>query len=181
MSNHVRKDGLKIAYAPDMIAKYGAPVQRDNEGFNPYTDSVGPGIYGGRVERDDDGNTVIGCQYQEHNSKPGPVYAGGGYTPMSNALRGGEKAIQPLLDKFPDLVNEVSTGGATPLHMCGMGQDNQMTTAYIIKRGGNIEALDTYGYKPLHRMASSNLAVGAQALLDAGADINVRTSRGETV
>lgn len=67
MSNHVRRDGLKIAYdpyAPDMIAKYGAPGQTDNEGFNPYTDSVGPGIYGGRVERDDDGNTVIGCQYQ---------------------------------------------------------------------------------------------------------------------
>ena len=30
---------------------------------------------------------------------------------MSNALRLGEKAIAPLLDKFPDLVNEISTGG----------------------------------------------------------------------
>lgn len=32
------------------------------------------------------------------------------------------------------------------------------------------EAVDTYGYRPLHRMASNNLAVGAAALLDAGAD-----------
>jgi hypothetical protein len=54
--------------------------------------------------------------------------------------------------------------------MCGMGQDNQHATAYIIKRGANIEALDTYGMTPLHRMASNNLAVGAEALLVAGAD-----------
>lgn len=34
--------------------------------------------------------------------------------------------------------------------------------------------MDTYGYRPLHRMASNNLAVGAKALLDAGADPKVR-------
>ena len=65
---------------------------------------------------------------------------------MSNALRLGEKAIKPLLEKYPDLVNEISTGGATPLHMCGMGRDNQKSTSYIIKMGGNIEAIDTYRY-----------------------------------
>ena len=32
---------------------------------------------------------------------------------MSNALRIGPKAIQPLLERFPDLVNEITTGGAT--------------------------------------------------------------------
>jgi hypothetical protein len=89
---------------------------------------------------------------------------------MSNALRGGKKTLKPLLDKYPDLVNEVSTGGASPLHMCGMGRDNQMSTAYIIMRGGGIEALDTYGMTPMHRMASNNLAVGAAALLEAGAN-----------
>ena len=99
---------------------------------------------------------------------------------MSNALRLGEKAINPLLDKYPDLVNEISTGGATPLHMCGMGRDNQKSTSYIIKMGGNIEAIDTYNYTPLHRMASNNLAIGARALLEAGANLNVRTDRGET-
>ena len=99
---------------------------------------------------------------------------------MSNALRLGEKAIKPLLEKYPDLVNEISTGGATPLHMCGMGRDNQKSTAYIIKMGGNIEAIDTYKYTPLHRMASNNLAIGARALLEAGADLHIRTDRGET-
>ena len=47
------------------------------------------------------------------------MYAGGGYTRMSKALRLGPRAIRPLLERFPDLVNETSTGGATPLHMCG--------------------------------------------------------------
>ena len=49
-------------------------------------DSVGPGIYGGKVKRDDKGNVIIGKQFQNHNPTPGPVYAGGGYTAMSKAL-----------------------------------------------------------------------------------------------
>eukprot|EP00873_Tetraselmis_striata_P011373 jgi/Tetstr1/431637/TSEL_021167.t1 len=181
--DYYRADGVRIThdpYAPEMIEKYGRPGETDNEGFDPYADTVGPGIYGGIVQRDEEGRVVLGRQYQNHNPRPGPVYAGGGYTPMSNALRKGEVALKSLLDKYPDLVNEVSTGGATPLHMCGMGRDNQASTAFVIARGGDIEAQDTYGYRPLHRMASNNLAVGALALLAAGADPNASTAGGET-
>lgn len=90
------------------------------------------------------------------------------------------------MDKYPDLANDVSTGGrtflfqaegsrgpgATPLHMCGMGRENQHATAYLIRRGARVaagesrsgcwevEALDTYGMTPLHRMASNNLPAG---------------------
>ena len=63
----VRRDGLKInydPYAPEMVEKYGAPGMTDDEGFNPYTDSVGPGIYGGRVKRNVLGEITIGSQYQ---------------------------------------------------------------------------------------------------------------------
>jgi ankyrin repeat protein len=42
------------------------------------------------------------------------------------------------------------------------------------------EAIDTYGYRPLHRMASNNLAIGAAALLEAGADPKAETEHGET-
>jgi ankyrin repeat protein len=150
------------------------------QGFDPYADTVGPGIYGGVVKRDEVGRVVVGRQYQDHNPRPGPVYAGGGYTPMTIALRRGEAALASLLDKYPDLVNEVSTGGATPLHMCGMGRSSEAATAFIVSRGGDIEAEDTYGYRPLHRMASNNLAVGARALLSAGADPNACTAQGET-
>ncbi len=47
----------------------------------------------------------------------------------------------------------------------------------LIEAGADIEALDTYGYTPLHRMASNNLAVGAEALLVAGADPNRPTEK----
>jgi len=172
-SDYYRADGVRIThdpYAPGMAEKYGRPGETDNEGFDPYADTVGPGIYGGIVKRDSQGQVVIGKQYQNHNPRPGPVYAGGGYTPINNALRKGPEALKPLLDRYPDLANDVSTGGARPLHMCGMGRDNQHATAYLIKRGADIEALDTYGMTPLHRMASNSLEVGARALLEAGAD-----------
>ena len=140
-----------------------------------------PGIYGGRVKRDEHGEVIIGDQYQGHNPNPGPVYAGGGYTPIVNALREGKEAVKVILDKYPELVNDISTGGATPLHMCGMSRDSERSTAYLIERGGSVEAVDTYGYRPLHRMASNNLAIGAEALLKAGADVYASTSRrGET-
>jgi hypothetical protein len=78
------------------------------------------------------------------------------------------------------LVNEITTGGAQPLHNCGMSARNQDQVALLVSKGADIEAVDTYGYTPLHRMASNNLAAGAKALLEAGADPNFRGGSGET-
>merc|ERR1712100_1013024 len=89
-------------------------------------------------------------------------------------------AASALLDKDPTLVSEISTGGAQPLHMCGMSRRNQESTSVLIKAGADIEALDTYGYTPLHRMASNNLPVGAEALLAAGANPNGKGAMGDT-
>lgn len=180
--SYYRVDGVRIThdpYAPGMKEKYGAPGATDNEGFDPYADSVGAGIYGGRVQRDKQGMVVIGKQYQNHNRRPGPVYAGGGYTPVNEALKT-SRQLKLLLEKFPDLANDVSTGGATPLHMCGMSGANQRAAKILIQYGGDIEALDTYGFTPLHRMASNNLAEGAQALLEAGANPTTRGACGQT-
>lgn len=179
---YYRRDGVRIThdpYAPGMAEKYGTAGATDQEGFDPYADSVGPGIYGGRVRRDELGMVVIGRQYQNHNPRPGPVYMGGGYTPVNEALKDGRR-LQALLDKYPDLANDISTGGATPLHMCGMGATNQHATATLIQYGADIESLDTYGFTPLHRMASNNLAHGALALLKAGADPTSKGACGET-
>jgi hypothetical protein len=180
-----RQDGVRIThdpFAPGMAAKYGAPGATDRDGFDPYADSVGAGIYSGTVKRrEDDGSVLIGAQYQGHNPRPGPVYSGGGYTPISRAiaefhreqLRGQPQnatTLARLLEAHPDLVNDVATGGATPLHTCGMSRENQHATAFLISKGGDVAAVDTYGFTPLARMASNNLAVGAEALLLHGAD-----------
>lgn len=180
-SEHYRRDGVRIQHdphAPGMAAKYGTPGNTDAEGFDPYADSVGPGIYGGSVERDADGRIVVGRQYQNHNPRPGPAYDGAGYSEMTRALHRGRDAVVALLDRSPELVREVSTGGATPLHMAGMSKRAQLLTELLISRGADVEAEDTYGYRPLHRMASNNLAVGARALLEAGAIPDHPTERG---
>merc|ERR1719162_2033459 len=173
---HYRRDGVRIThdpYAPGMADQYGTPGETDREGFDPYTDSVGAGIYGGIVKRHPaSGEIVVGSQYQNHNPQPGPVYAGGGYTPSTLMLDDVSKKLISLLDKYPDLVNDVTTGGAQPLHMCGMSRNKQHAVRELVRRGADIEALDTYGMTPLHRMASNNLADGAEALLKAGADPN---------
>ena len=51
-----------------------------------------------------------------------------------------------------------------------MSRTGQLSTHILVEAGVDIEARDTYGFTPLHRMASNNLAEGARALLDAGAD-----------
>ena len=78
-------------------------------------------IYGGRVERDESGAVVIGQQFEEYNPIPGPLYAGGGYTELAQAIREGDVTrVARLLDDDPELVNDVLTGAASPLHLCGM-------------------------------------------------------------
>ena len=148
------------------------------DGLDADSDSVGPGIYGGLVQRDSNGEIVIGQQYERHNSLPGPVYAGGGYTELSAAIRDGPDAVMALLVVRPELACEVSTGGATPLHVCGMSPRGQHSAALLVAaleylgRTDQLDATDTWGYTALQRCATNNLAVGAQALLEAGADHN---------
>lgn len=67
------------------------------EGLDAESDAVGPGIYGGRVERDARGALVIGQQYEQHNPLPGPVYAGGGYARCSDPLPPPQPQPEPPL------------------------------------------------------------------------------------
>lgn len=175
-TEHYRSDGVRITHDPDapgMASKYGSRGETDPEGFDPYADTVGAGIYGGNVKRGANGEVLYGQQYQSHNSRPGPIYAGTGYSEMSKAL-GDDAAVLALLERDPSMVHDISTGGATPLHMCGMSRRNQHSSALLISRGADVEAEDTYEFRPLHRMASNNLAVGARALIEAGAEVNAR-------
>merc|ERR1712154_236012 len=95
-----------------IAAKYGLLGSTDPEGFDPYADTVGPGIYGGSVQRNDQNEIIIGGQYQNHNHRPGPVYDGKGYSLMSRAIHMGESKVKEVLKDYPHLKDEISTGGA---------------------------------------------------------------------
>ncbi|MEW5296751.1 MAG: hypothetical protein WDW36_000010 [Sanguina aurantia] len=233
-------------------------IRSDPDGFDAQADTVGAGIYGGKVKRDAEGNILEGRQYQNHNPRKGPIYAGTGYTEMSAAIHKGPEAVKLLLARHPELSNDVSTGGASPLHTCGMSRTGQLSTKLLIDAGGGAgrpghggcarEGLSrawhrpardarqrgasrtgrrhhalrsasqgsggvggcgvgaglhsrfapqgmgtrlwqeettgrtngsgrvhTYGYTPLHRMASNDLAIGAAALIEAGANATLST------
>ncbi|KAG8458557.1 hypothetical protein KFE25_003092 [Diacronema lutheri] len=141
------------------------------EGLDAEGDAVGPGIFGGNVQRASDGTIVIGRQYEDHNSLPGPVYAGGGYTPLNAAIRAADlDTVARILADDPSLADEVSTGGARPLHVCGMSPRAQEAAQLLVDAGADVEATDTWGYTPLQRAATNNLARSAAVLLRAGAD-----------
>ena len=145
--------------------------------------------------------SCAGSQYENHCPTPGPVYAGTGYTAVARAIHAGPEAVKALLDAGTVDVDEVMTGGARPLHTCGMSRTGQLSTHLFIEKGAEIDSLDCWvrlpcnrgtllsailltalaqGYTPLHRMASNGLAIGAEALIKAGADVSKPTDRGET-
>lgn len=163
----------------------GARSSMSLEGLETESDSVGPGIYGGLVQRDVRGGIIIGKQFQEHNSLPGPVYAGGGYTELSQAIRKGPLEVEAALEAAPEMAFEISTGGATPLHVCAMSRVGQQSMQRLIdaRHGAYLDALDTWGYTALQRCATNGLAAGAIALVAAGAS-HIRPSgldgRGES-
>lgn len=177
MKEYFRKDGVRINFDPNaegIAEKYGLSGSTDPEGFDPYADTVGAGIYGGSVKRDADGNVVIGEQYQNHNNRPGPVYDGKGYSLMGRAIHIGSEKVAEILKEHLELKEEISTGGARPLHICGMSQKGQHSTQVLIDARVDIYVQDTYGYTALHRMASNNLAIGGEALVRAGHDPNMQ-------
>ena len=63
MRAYYRADGVRIQHDPTderLLRKYGSGQNADPDGFDPQADSVGAGIYGGKVVRDEDGEVVIG-------------------------------------------------------------------------------------------------------------------------
>ena len=89
---------------------------------------------------------------------------------MSLAIQSGPDAVTTLLCELPASAEELTTGGARPLHVCAMSQRGQHSAELLIAAGAAVDPIDTWGYTPLQRMATNDLGVGAAALLRAGAD-----------
>lgn len=156
-------------------------------GWNLPMDVVGAGVYGGVVKRDPAGKIVVGDEWPENNLAPpahNPIHSTGpyldftkytqdsrGYTTIAlllmdsrvrelDALLGGENEAQRR-----KLANLVMTGGARPLHMCGMGRggDSSKAIEVLIKHGADVNAKDNYEMTPMDRLSSNS--VGGNAIL----------------
>ena len=127
-------------------------------GWNLPMDVVGAGVYGGIVKRDASGRIVVGDEWPEDNRGPpahNPVHTTGpfldfakltqenrGYAKMATMIMKGNAAkVEALLEAQKSeaerqaLANLVMTGGARPLHMCGMsrGGDSSELIKTLIK------------------------------------------------
>lgn len=155
-------------------------------GWNLPIDVVGAGVYGGIVKREANGGVVVGDEWPEDNVAPpahNPVHSVGPYLDFSKftpSNRGytliglliqqsrGQAAtkMEALFQSIPEtsnrkkLANLVMTGGARPLHMCGMGRggDTSELISVLIKYGADVNAKDNYEYTPMDRLASNSVA-----------------------
>merc|ERR1711994_316790 len=67
------------------------------------------------------------------------------------------------------LANLAMTGGARPLHMCGMGRggDTSRIIQILLKAGASVNAKDNYELTPMDRLASNSVR-GRKILLAHG-------------
>ena len=162
-------------------------------GWNLPIDVVGAGVYGGIVKRDEAGRVIIGDEWPENNRSPpahNPVHSKGpyldfakftaasrGYTHIARVIMTGDASkLDTLLESAGDeservkLANLVMTGGARPLHMCGMsrGGDASELIKTLVKHGADVNAKDNYELTPMDRL-SSNFVSGNAVLRNEGA------------
>jgi hypothetical protein len=152
-------------------------------GWNLPIDVVGAGVYGGIAKRDGDGRIVVGHEWPENNVAPpahNPVHSFGpyldfskynasnsGYSKIASLIQqGSAQELESLFQSVPSegsrrkLANLVMTGGARPLHMCGMGRggDTSKLIRVLIKYGAEVNAKDNYEFTPMDRLSSNNVA-----------------------
>ena len=54
---------------------------------------------------------------------------------MSRAIHVGPEKVSEIIADFPELKEEISTGGARPLHMCGMSRKGQLSFLLVATTG----------------------------------------------
>jgi hypothetical protein len=163
-------------------------------GWNLPMDVVGAGVYGGLVKRDaETGRVIVGDEWPENNRAPpshNPVHSHGpyldfskyssanrGYSAIALTIMDGDAAkLEALLlsveslSERRKLANLVMTGGARPLHMCGMsrGGDASDLIEVLLHHGADVNAKDNYEMTPMERLASNSVK-GNQLLQKHGA------------
>jgi hypothetical protein len=109
-----------------------------------------------------------------------------GYTKIATVIQSGDATrLEALLkaaggdEESSKLANLVMTGGARPLHMCGMGRgkDRSEMIKILISYRADVNAKDNYEMTPMERL-SSNQVAGNQVLRAAGGKVGRQLPRG---
>jgi ankyrin repeat protein len=188
------------------LIEAGADVNgRDNDGETPLTlaarYSDNPKVVAALIEagadvngRDGDGETPLmrACYYNYPEIIAALIEAGAdvnarddnGKTPLMRACYYNYPEIIAALIEAGADVNARDNDGKTPLTLAAEYSDNPKVIAALIEAEADVNARDNYGETPLMRAAAcsgdgdANSLETINALLDAGADANIRSGEG---
>lgn len=87
--------------------------------------------------------------------------------------------VQSILEQRPEVVNDRTIAGSTPLHLA-VGMNNAAITRLLIEKGADVNATTKEGFTPLHWAAYMNAGGAASILVQHGADLRLKTKGGDT-
>lgn len=117
-------------------------------------------------------------QRDEHIAQA--VSFGDGWTPLHQAVMGGELEVAKLLIEKKADVNVKSAGlELTPIYIVCIIEDKDMLQL-LLDAGADLKVTDSKGNTPLHMAALYGAADSAKAIIEKGADINVKNTEGKT-
>ncbi len=94
---------------------------------------------------------------------------------------GKSEIVDKALSENPDLLNDFSEDGFTPLSLAAYFGNEDLTRLLLLKGADpNIPSKNGYSVYPIHSAVAANYTLIAKMLLEAGADINVVQKSGDT-
>jgi quinoprotein dehydrogenase-associated probable ABC transporter substrate-binding protein len=123
------------------------------------------------------GNDIDRVSYLLKHKARVNSYDDQGYTPLINAIRSGYVAVATYLVEHKADVNRADRTGWTPL-MWAAWADNPASARMLIAHGARLDATDNDGLTPLAIAAQNAKVKTIPVLLDNGADVNARVTKG---
>jgi quinoprotein dehydrogenase-associated probable ABC transporter substrate-binding protein len=123
------------------------------------------------------GNDIDRVSYLLKHEAQVNSYDDNGYTPLINAIRSGHVAVAAYLVEHNADVNLPDRSDWTPLMWAAWG-DNPALAKMLIAHGARLDAVDHDGLTPLAIAAQNAKAGTIPVLLDSGADVNARVTKG---